>query len=209
MSLLTERERGYLVGLFVGDGSRIVEEKSGHYGAKFSFDKNRDTEIVSFVRELFERSKKRVTLYNTRTLVTVKIYSKPFLAFLSAFVVYTSCEGRVRKTLVGVHTWPRNFILGFLGGLIDADGHVYEGKRRSCHSGASITMGNPILAEQLSILLDILRLKPTVRKMAVYPSSFSKTPAYRIWFSKAEFSKVCTELICIKHGQCICETKHF
>jgi DNA-binding transcriptional regulator WhiA len=208
-SVLNERERGYIVGAFLGDGSRIVEKKSGHYGAKFCFDAKRDLEIASFLRKLFERSGKRVSLYEEETWLLLKVYSKKFLGFLSRFVEYVEYEGRKRKVLVGSEDWSRNFILGFVGGLIDADGYMDRNKGGPGHFGASITTMNYTFAKQLVSLFIRLGLKTKVNKIKPSQSTFSKRMTYMVRVQKAEFSKVCRGLLCIKHEQSGCRTKSF
>lgn len=208
-SVFNERELGYIVGFFAGDGSRIAEKRSGHYGAKFCFDAKRDVEIASFLRGLFEKSGKYAALYQENTCLLMKIYSKKLLNFLYGFVRYAKYEGRTCKILVGIASWSRDFMLGFIGGLIDADGHIHKNKRKARHFGADITTTNPAFAEQATRLLNRLGLKPKVSKIKPCQTSFSKRATYIIRLSKAEFCKVCRDLICIKHEQCSCETKSF
>ena len=208
-SVFNERELGYFVGAFVGDGSRIVERKSGHYGAKFCFDAKRDLEIASFLRELFERSGKRVSLYGEETWLLLKVYSKKFLGFLSRFVEYVEYEGRKRKLLVGSEIWSGDFVPGFIGGLIDADGYIDRNKRRAGHFGAYITTMNYTFAKQLVSLFIRLGLKTKVNKIKPSRKAFSKKATYIVHVPKAEFNKVCQELICIKHKQSGCRTKSF
>ncbi len=69
-SVFSKRELGYIVGFFVGDGSQILDKRSGHYGAQFGLDAKRDSEITSFLCHLFEKSGKRVTLYSAGTLAS-------------------------------------------------------------------------------------------------------------------------------------------
>jgi len=56
VSVFEGRELGYVVGFFVGDGNRIADKRSGHYGAKFGFDAKRDVEIASFLQRSFEKA---------------------------------------------------------------------------------------------------------------------------------------------------------
>jgi hypothetical protein len=208
-SVFTERELGYIVGFFAGDGSRIAEKRSGHYGAKFCFDAKRDVEVASFLRGLFEKSGKPAALYREDTWLVMKVYSKRLLDFLYRFVRYAKYEGRTCKVLVDVVSWSRDFMLGFVGGLIDADGHIHQNKRKIGHFGADITTTNPSFAEQVVNLLNRLCLKPKVSKIKPCQTAFSKRTTYVIRLHKAEFCKVCRDLICIKHEQCSCETQSF
>lgn len=208
-SVFTERELGYIIGFFAGDGSRIAEKRSGHYGAKFCFDAKRDVEIAPFLRGLFEKSGKHAALYREDTWLVMKVYSKRLLGFLYGFVRYVEYEGRTCKILVGIASWSRDFMLGFVGGLIDADGHVHQNKRKTGHFGADITTTNPAFAEQVVKLLNRLGLKPKVSKIKPCRTAFSKRATYVIRLHKTEFCKVCRDLVCVKHEQCSCEAKSF
>ena len=208
LSVFSKHELGYLVGFFVGDGSRIAEKRSGHFGAKFAFDSKRDLDIVSFVRRLLIRSGKRITLYSEGTWLVMKVYSRSSLLYLQDFVRYSECDGETCKVLVNPSLGPRDFTLGFVGGLIDADGHVYKDKRKVGHFGAVITTAIQ-LAKQLVNLLNGLGLEPKVSEVAPCPTSFSNRPTYFVRLGKAEFCKVCNELICVKHQRCECNAKSF
>jgi hypothetical protein len=208
-SVFSKREFGYIVGFFVGDGSRIVEKKSGHYGLKFARDGKRDLDIASFLGCLFKKGGKRVTLYTEGSWLAMKVYSKSLLVFLEDSVRYDEDNGEIYKVLVNPPAWSRDFTLGFLGGLIDADGHVLKNKRKAGHFGAVITTANPKLAQQLVSLLSGLGLEAKVGKAEPCPTSFSKKPTYFIRLGKAEFCKVCNNLICVKHQRCGCDAKPF
>lgn len=208
-SVFDKRAFGYIVGFFVGDGSKILDKQSGHYGVQFGLDAIRDSEITSFLRSLFEKSGKRVTLYSAGTWLIMKVYSKSLLMLLQGFVKYEQDNGEVHKVLVGTTAWSRDFVIGFVGGLIDADGHVHKNKRRKGHFGADITTVNSALAEQLIDLFTRLGLKPKISKALPSSRSYSNKVTYIVRLGKCEFCKVCDELICVKHERCGCDAKHF
>jgi len=132
LNALSEHERGYIVGAFVGDGSKISERKSGHYGVKFSLDSKNDEEIARYLRDLFVKAGKRVTLYTEETYFVLKIYSQKLLGTLLGFANYREIEGKKRKMLIGFENWALDFKLGFISGLIDTDGYVHiTSKERS------------------------------------------------------------------------------
>jgi hypothetical protein len=158
-SVFSKRELGYIVGFYVGDGSRIEEKRSGHYGAKFSLDAKNDLDIASSLQTLFEKSGKRVTLYSEGSWLTMKVYSKTLLAILQGYVKYDQDNEGKHKVLVNPSVWYRDFKLGFLGGMIDADGHVLKNKREIGHFGAVIVTANPTLARQLIGLLNGARIR--------------------------------------------------
>jgi len=199
LNALTEPERGYIVGAFVGDGSKISETTSGHYGVKFSLDSKSDEEIAHYLRNLFVKTGKRVTLYTEKTCFVLKIYSQKLLEFLLSFVNYTEVEGKKRKLLTGFENWALDFQLGFISGLIDTDGYVHHGRQGIQHFGLSITTMNSALSEQLVSMLEGLGSEPKVRRIKPSRTSFNTKPTYIVYLSKLEFSKICRELISIKH----------
>jgi hypothetical protein len=71
------------------------------YIVGLGLDANRDIEIVSFLRFLFEKSGKRVTCSSNGAVITLKIYSKKLLSHLLEFVEFTPYERKVVKTMKG------------------------------------------------------------------------------------------------------------
>lgn len=168
-----------------------------------------DLDIACFLRYLFEKAGKRVCLYREYSCLTLKVYSKKLLLVVQSFVQYRRHHSRTLKVLVNELSWSRNFSLGFIGGLIDADGHVLKDKRRKGHFGAVITTSNPLLMRQLTSLFGQLGLKSKVAEVQPNGRSFSNNSTYYIRLGKEEFSKVCRVLICVKHKRVGCNTKHF
>jgi len=209
LSALSESERGYIVGAFVGDGSKIFERKSGHYGVKFSLDSKSDEEIARYLRNLFVKAGKRVTLYTDETCLVLKIYSERLLRFLLSFVNYREVEGRKRKMFREFENWVLDFKLGVISGLIDTDGYVHHDKRGTQHFGLSITTMNPILSEQLVTMLESLGTEPKVNRIKPGRTSYNKKRTYIVYLNKPELLKICKELISIKHMRFHPATKSF
>lgn len=208
-SVYDQYELGYIIGFFVGDGSQINEPKSGHYGIKFALDSKRDSDIVSFLIDLFEKAGKRVTVYIQGSWLQMKIYSKDLLIFLREFVRYEEHIRKTIKVLVNHSFWSKEFLFGFIGGLIDSDGHILEDKRSGGHFGAVITSANPVLVQQLVSLFDRLELKVKIATASPSKTALSKNPTYYIRLGKSEFCKVCRNIICLKHERFNCATKRF
>lgn len=206
-SAYSDCELGYIVGFFVGDGSLISEEKSGHYGARFALDQKRDSDIAAYLTQLFEKGGKRVTLYSMGSWQQMKIYSKELLLWFQNFVGYDDSGGRNLKVLVNLSSWSKEFSIGFLGGLIDADGHVHKDKRNGGHFGAVITSANPVLVQQVSGLLNTWGLKPKIATAQPSKKAFSMNTTYFIRVGKADFSQVCGNMICVKHERFDCKCK--
>lgn len=209
ISVLNDCEQGYIVGAFVGDGSKFAEKESGHYGAKFAFDAKRDEEIASFLRDLFVKTGKRVSLYNEESCLILKVYCQKFLRFLLTFVGYVEFGGKKRKTLIDYGGWPLPFKSGFISGLIDTDGYVHRNRRGTGHYGLSITTMNDVLKNQIMDIFESLGLAPRISRIKPGKNSYNKRATYIVRLPKPEFYKICRQLISIKHRQSGCETKSF
>lgn len=191
-----------IVGVFVGDGSRFFEPKHGHYGVKFGLNAKRDEDVASFLQELFVKAGKRISMYVDNTTSVLKVYSKKLLGFLSKFVICVEYKGKKRKALIDFKDWGSAFKLGFISGLIDADGHVYH--RGKKHYGALIVTMSDYLKDQLVEILMGLGLVVRVREMKPGRDSYAKKPAYGVYLPMAEFRKICSRLISIKHQRYGC-----
>lgn len=139
----------------------------------------------------------------------MKIYSRDFLIFLREFVRYEENVRKPLKVLVHPSSWPKEFLFGFIGGLIDSDGHILEDKRSRGHFGAVITSANPVLVQQLDSLFDRVGLKVKIATANPSKTALSKNPTYYIRLGKSEFCKVCRNIICLKHERFNCATKRF
>jgi hypothetical protein len=50
---LSEKEKGYLVGLYLGDGYAVYSKKSRHYDAEFCLNSVKDCDMQSVEHTLF------------------------------------------------------------------------------------------------------------------------------------------------------------
>jgi intein-encoded DNA endonuclease-like protein len=110
---LNEGEKGYLYGLFIGDGN-LHHDNDRHYRINFYFNPKKDVDIVEYTVFLL----KKIGLLPYITLhhgcIIVRINSKSFYIFL-------------KKFRLNLCTKNINFMIGFIAGLIDSDGYVAPG----------------------------------------------------------------------------------
>ena len=53
---LLQKERGYLIGFFLGDGYMNYNKKDRHYRVEFLFNSIRDIEIMNYIEDLLRKS---------------------------------------------------------------------------------------------------------------------------------------------------------
>ncbi len=118
MDSLTEKEKGYLFGLFLGDGYAYHDKKQRHYSIEFFLNSEKDIDVVNFLRGLLLKigtkpSFRKDKRYNS---IRVRVRSKRLYEALIA----------QKKSLVDS---SKEFKIGFISGFIDAEGHVNPAKR--------------------------------------------------------------------------------
>jgi len=109
---LSEKEKGYLFGLFEGDGYKIYDKRSRHYQVEFYFNSVKDVEIINRVVDLLRRIEARPSLYKDKRFncIRIRVYSKGLFGILGRDV---SFDGK-----------SDDFKLGFVSGIIDSEGYV-------------------------------------------------------------------------------------
>lgn len=114
------KEKGYLVGLFLGDGYAAHSEKDRHYNTEFYLNSKRDKDIQEFLiniltkMNLLTRVSKDPRYYVNR----IRVSSRMFFEFL---------QEEVAKFEAKCHSADKDFLIGVISGFIDAEGCVYYG----------------------------------------------------------------------------------
>jgi len=187
---LTERERGYLVGLFVGDGyiNKWIDknENRQRFVVKFVLDKQRDQDIADYIQFIFKKAGKRTTRFSEGTKLIIKVSSKLFAEYLKRYVrsVRQGKDKSHNKVLINSKKWSYDFKLGFISGIIDSDGYIFSDKRSMKKYLAEVKTANPILKRQLLRILATLRMNATEFLAKSYKGSYSTKPCYRIHILK-------------------------
>ena len=178
---LTDKELGWLVGCYAGDGSRHLRQGFYSYEVRFALNEN-EYPIVEFVELLLLRCgmKTRRSVYGKR--VYVRCQSKRLFEFVEKYLLW---EGRKKSRsvrLANFTSYSVDFLFGFLCGLIDADGGT----------------------KQLYISTSSKRLADNVQEICNKLGIASKTCQYDVFhirMSKSDFRKICQkyEFSSIKH----------
>ena len=113
---LSEKEKGYLFGMFEGDGYKIHDKKSRHYHVEFYLNSVKDKEIIKLIVNLLKKIKLNPNLYQDKRFhcKRIRVYSKQLF-------------GIIGKN-IDLSNKSYDFKLGFTSGLIDSEGYVHKVK---------------------------------------------------------------------------------
>ncbi len=192
---LNPKERGYLIGMIVGDGSLIRHKGRGEFLAKIALDEKRDADIFVFLRSLFEKTGKMVNVRYERHMRILRIWSKSFYAYVLGFVQLKK-EPHLhhnQKILLDIEHWSRELAIGFIGGLIDSDGHIKKNGSGG-HYGATIATSQERLMEQVRELCQSHQIRTSCQV-----DLRAKRPRYSIHLFSKDLRVLCPEILCVKH----------
>jgi len=95
LNLLNDTDKGYIIGLFLGDGSFNRGCKEPRFFVRFALDAARDKDVARKLAQI--------------------------VAYIQTCIEYRQGE----KKLLESKNWSDNFRYGFVAGIIDSDGHVH------------------------------------------------------------------------------------
>lgn len=116
---LSQKEIGYLVGFFIGDGYANYNKKDRHYHVEFHFNSIRDALAIHYVSKLLKAIGLRYFLHNDKryNATRVRVNSRNLMGFLQK-----ETDGITKAKL------DKDYSLGMLSGFIDAEGYVGNGE---------------------------------------------------------------------------------
>lgn len=184
ITLLEECEKGYIIGLFLGDGSFNRGNKEPRFFVRFALDAKRDTDVALRIAQTIGKAGKRISLISWKSNIIAKTCSKELVAYIQSCVEYRQGE----KKLLDSKNWSDNFKYGFVAGIIDSDGHVHK------HLGTEIkTVSIPIFKDVLAILQE-LEISPNTKRRNAPRNSFSNKPRFEIYIPSAEMKQHCNKI---------------
>ncbi len=188
-----EWERGYVVGLFIGDGNLAHVPSRGQYRVVFSFNLARDGPVSDELSMVLRKAHLcpffvDYPLKNTRRVVCL---SKALYSYLKSVSVYrTVRKGDFwiqRKSGIRDHErWGRDFLLGFVAGLLDSDAYV---KRDGGRFNAIYATHSDLLAQQVGRILESL---------GIGYRSYWSVDVWRIRLATPSFKAMNAEINCVK-----------
>ena len=104
---LTEKERGYLFGLFEGDGYKYHDKKGRHYHVEFYLNSEKDKEIIVLLVKILKKIGLNPNLYQDKryNCKRIRVYSKELFNDL------------VRGSSLADKN--KDFSIGFISGIIE------------------------------------------------------------------------------------------
>jgi len=155
-------EKGYIIGLFVGDGSILTEQKRGQYVTKFHLDNKKDQDIVKKIEKLIQKTGQNSYKIVYGGTITVCCMSKKFVEFVKKYVEYikTKLKSNIKK--LRKMKKSRKFILGFVAGFLDSDGFVGFDKGKYIRALISNKDKNLLLATKE--MLNKIKIKSSFHK---------------------------------------------
>jgi len=178
---LTDKELGWFIGCYAGDGSRYFRREAYSYEVKIALNEKEDS-IAEFAEVILSKCgvKTRRSLEGTR--LYVRCQSKKLYEFVERYLLWEGTKKSNSVRLANLSSYPSNFLFGFLCGLIDADG----GTKRLFISTSSAKLADNIL--------DICEALEIDTKKHEYD-------VFHIYLSKPDYIKACGKygFSCIKH----------
>lgn len=117
---ISQKELGYLLGLFIGDGYSGYTKRNRHYTVEFHLNSVSDRDIIDYVVSLLRLITLNCLIAKDKryNAVRVRVNSKEFMKFVRQKVT----ELKENKTLGG------EYALDLISGFIDAEGYVKNGE---------------------------------------------------------------------------------
>ena len=190
LTLLSEFEKGYIIGLFLGDGDINRGRKTPRYIVRFSLDAKRDQDISTRLYQIFQKGRKKTSIFPRDTTLIVKVCSKELVNYVQTYIEYKRDQNRTEKSLQVSKDWQLGFQYGILAGMIDSDGHVHK------HLGTEIKTVSPLIFEGILHILTNLGIRAKTKKRKATQNSYSKKTRYVVYIPstemKAHQDKICS-----------------
>ena len=159
---LSEKEKGYELGLFIGDGYLYYNKNDRHYSVEFYLNSLKDLDIqaqlihiltkLGFIPGVFKDPR-----FNANR---IRVHSKLFLAFIK--------EQLEKFKLHSTHlrrSFRLDFLLGVISGFIDAEGHL-------AHGTIFIAQKDGAIMRAMQSICEILNIKCAIWETRNTPSGY-------------------------------------
>lgn len=193
LNLLTELEKGYIIGFFLGDGSLNKGRKTPRYIVRFALDAKRDQDIATRLNQIFENACKKVSIFPRKNILTVKVCSKELVEYIQRYIGYEATwNNQKEKRLLTDKDWSLEFRYGVLAGIIDSDGHVHR------HLGTEIKTVSPSIFKEILNLISNLGITAKTQKRKATEYSYSKKPRHTVYIPSFQMRIHCNEIPSVK-----------
>ena len=112
---LNDGERGYIIGLFIGDGYQYYD-RWRHYKVEFYLNPKKDLDIAKYLICLLQKLGVNPYIMHKKGCLIIRMNSKLLFLFLQKQTLKIKVFENIK------------FTLGLISGLIDSDGYVPKGE---------------------------------------------------------------------------------
>jgi intein-encoded DNA endonuclease-like protein len=114
---LSQKELGYLIGLYIGDGYSNYNKKDRHYRVDFYLNSIKDQDIMKNLIILLKRLCLNPFVFKDKrcNMNRIRVNSKKFMIFVE----------KMSKKFISLN---KDYKMGLLSGFIDAEGYVTKGE---------------------------------------------------------------------------------
>jgi len=155
------RELGYIIGLLHGDGYLYHDKKQRHYNIEFYLHSEKDKDIQTYLIHLLKKLELKPLIFKDKRFKCVRIRCR-------SKIFYTLFK-KLKKKIIS----HKNFKLGFISGLIDAEGDIISKK------WVRISNTNKNLINKVKRILKNLNINYRVKKIKQKQKNWSVV--YRIY----------------------------
>lgn len=155
---ISEKEKGYLLGLFLGDGYASYYEKEKRHRIDFTLNSIKDKDIQEYLILILKKANLSHCLVKDKRFNAnyIRISGHSFFFYLHELSNAFSSNLRF---------FNKDFLLGVLSGFIDAEGCIYNGT-------ILITQKSGLTIKRMQDICKIFGINCTLKEKKNYPEGY-------------------------------------
>ena len=169
----TDEDLGEFIGIFAGDGNYYYHKKTGHHRISIytgTYEKKYAKNLSLFLSTIFSKSPSifKMKKYN---VITTRYNSKDIYLLLKNNLHWTG-KKTYTVQLKDIHSRSIKFLEGFLRGLLDTDGNIYQPRNRVSFGSVS-----EVLMRQVQYTLEKWGFRPLFH---IFKPRGNRVPFYAV-----------------------------